>query len=126
MKDLNKSDLLAAERLAKVFLPQPAMELLGRFMIELGVGSDAAPEVITGAIDARLQAMKSPLLDALLRFFREESAQGGDGAVGRAFAAFAGAAGANGVLDSGARPAGTVPAGPLARFVVGTSDPKKR
>jgi hypothetical protein len=106
----------AARGLPDLVLPPAAEERIGRFMEDHGLSGAATPDALLAGLDRVLQEARSPLLSALARFFREESARS-DGGGARAFAAFVGSA-AKGVLDSGVRPPGTVAAGPLARFLV--------
>lgn len=151
MFDASPEDIAAAERLTRVLasfsdeevdgalpvlflgavrglpnleLPRAAEERIGRFVVDIGVNASSSPEQMLEALERYMQEARSPLLQALAQFFREENARGAGGGAGRAFATFVGAA-TKGVLDSGARPTGTVPAGPMARFLVGDGGKKK-
>lgn len=106
-------------------LDEESTLLLGRFAERAGVRGQLAPADAMAAVEAYLveHPLDPPLLEAATRVAREHLAEGG--AAGDLLARFTAEKRA-GVLGGGQRPAGTVPAGPLARFLVDVKKPPPR
>ena len=108
-------------------LSSGARALVGGLAQRLGVdGKD--PGATAGALRAHFTAEppNAKLVQDFERFFREVLKDLGPGAAGAAFASFVGAATPKPLSTAGAaRPEGTVPASPFARFQVHKQSVKK-
>lgn len=101
-------------------LDEESTLLLGRFAARAGVNGMLAPEDAMASVEAYLVAhpLDPHILEAAARVAREHLSRGG--VAGDLLARFTAEKRSGGVLGGGKRPEGTVPAGPLARFLVDT------
>lgn len=91
-------------------------ELLGRFFLRAGLGAGASAAQVQAGVSAYFSA--NPPSQTLVEKMRDlvmELVETGALEESSAFARFMGNA-PGGVLDTGERPEGTIPAGPLAAF----------
>jgi hypothetical protein len=116
----NVEDFIAVLLIMKppAHLDDDAAELLGRFALRAGIASGADAATAGAAIDAYLaQSPLSERVVAAMHALAREVVLGGSD-VDNALASFAKSAAPTGVLGGGERPAGTIAAGPMARFLV--------
>ncbi len=111
---------------ARAELPDAVVRLLGLFAARAGVDVNAPPDDVALAVERYYDAhpINPELLLAFQSFVREELLAGGTGNE-KAFAAFLGdgrAPASLRALESGARPKGSVPGGPLARLAKAPAD----
>lgn len=105
---------------ASADLPAAVVELLGLFAAQAGIDPDDSEEQRAEAV--RRYYEQHPIHPELLKAFQDfvrSELTAGDADKARAFGAFQGFLDeprARSALGGGSRPAGTVPAGPLARF----------
>lgn len=106
--------------------PQPPLDddaalLVGRFAARAGIARGSSAADARAGIDAYLahKPLSEAVITAVHALARERAASATGTDVGDALARFAGETAPTGVLGGGGeRPKGTVPAGPMARFVV--------
>jgi hypothetical protein len=116
--------LLALDVARAVELPDALLALLGQAVLAAGLKGDEPADTLASAVRAHLeQRIPAPLLRLVARSIREQSARrGGDAAAAQALL---GVEASRAPLGGGVRPAGTVAASPLARFLVDAPKPRR-
>ena len=110
--------LTLAQTLTPEGLPPALLQQVEHVLTRAQVAEADAPEAIRTKIDGVVDATPGAraAVDALHRLAREAAASGDTAALTGALGRVLGKEERRGVLDSGPRPEGTVPAGPAARF----------
>jgi hypothetical protein len=98
-------------------LPRPLVELVGTFVVAAGMTGKEEPSLLVEKTRAYIEARVPPAIRQTYERLKRDAIANGQ-STSSAARTLLGIDEKRGPLDSGARPEGTVPASPLARFLV--------